>query len=244
MAAFPNHFDALSAGPWKNTFCALRHGESEANVLKIISCRPDEVVISTLSVFWAREKVPRWVFEGPVTLTSGPPVQTSGFLHGLSPHGKQQAQSKAEELLKLLPGFPRDTIKIVSSDFRRTRETAEYLREGLGLKVRFLFFSPSRGACGGRALWARGLSRCSRQRKCSPSFHRGGALLRIYRRAFSRSCWSHFARSPFACLRSCESAPLETSIFRAVLTTTPFGKQMPSVPVASVKKVWRVWNQC
>ena len=104
-----NHLAGVAS--LRNRFVMVRHGESEANVLGLISCRPDA---------------------------------SSGFKHGLSPAGREQAARASATLASALAGgdgngggggpqaVP-DELYIYTSDLRRTRETAEALRAGIGL---------------------------------------------------------------------------------------------------------------
>uniref|UniRef100_A0A0G4FQI6 Phosphoglycerate mutase (2,3-diphosphoglycerate-dependent) n=1 Tax=Chromera velia CCMP2878 TaxID=1169474 RepID=A0A0G4FQI6_9ALVE len=86
----------------KGAVILVRHGQSEANVLKIISCDP------TVSV----------------------------HQHGLTEVGRQQAKETASQLLKLIEEKygENTTVHILTSDFKRARETAcellEIFKEG------------------------------------------------------------------------------------------------------------------
>ena len=60
----------------------------------------------------------------------------SGLAHGLSPQGHEQAARSHLDLNALLgSGLNLASTHIYASDFRRTVETAEHLREGLGLPL-------------------------------------------------------------------------------------------------------------
>lgn len=87
----------------RNRYFAIRHGQSEANVQKIISSHPD---VSTVT-------------------------------HGLSSVGIQQARKAGKDLADALTTDPEDpsssnrNIVLVSSDYLRSKETAEIIAEEL-----------------------------------------------------------------------------------------------------------------
>lgn len=102
-----NHL--IDKGALRNRYFALRHGESEANCARKISCLPN--------------------FD-------------SGLGHGLSSRGHDQARRVHLDFQALLQTTvdPMRT-KIFASDFRRTVETAEHLREALELPPTTLLLS-------------------------------------------------------------------------------------------------------
>ena len=75
------------------------------------------------------------------------PNDQSGFKHGLSPKGKQQAADSHISLNTLFPYaseyISRDQFFIYSSDFKRTQQTAQGLCEGLGLDLEDIIVSES-----------------------------------------------------------------------------------------------------
>lgn len=91
--SFLNHLADITT--LRNRYVAVRHGESEANVARLISSNP---LVGTVS-------------------------------HGLSPTGQQQV---AESTIAYLHEHPFEhSFVVISSDFRRARETAEILVSNL-----------------------------------------------------------------------------------------------------------------
>ena len=75
------------------------------------------------------------------------PNEHSGFKHGLSQIGQDQANNAHISLSTLFPFvsdyISRDQFFIYSSDFKRTQETAQGLSHGLGLDVDDIVLSVS-----------------------------------------------------------------------------------------------------
>ncbi|UJR21340.1 hypothetical protein I4U23_024434 [Adineta vaga] len=91
--SFINHLSDVTS--LRNQYCAVRHGESEANVAHLISSNP----------------------------------QIGNEIHGLSPNGRIQVVENTKSFLQN-HSFNNSYI-IISSDFRRARETAEILASNL-----------------------------------------------------------------------------------------------------------------
>lgn len=89
----------LSKDSLRNSYCALRHGQSLANIGKIISSDP---AVSTVE-------------------------------HGLSDFGHEQAKEAgdafAKDLLPMITNKECCGVAILSSDFKRARETAQHLAD-------------------------------------------------------------------------------------------------------------------
>ena len=75
------------------------------------------------------------------------PNDQSGFKHGLSQKGLEQAENSFVQLNTIFPYvsdyISRDQLFIYSSDFKRTQETAQGLCRGLGLDVEDIILSES-----------------------------------------------------------------------------------------------------
>jgi glucosyl-3-phosphoglycerate phosphatase len=93
----PNQFLLRDMQTLNNDYCALRHGQSMANVEKIIS--------------------------------SNPHIATTQ--HGLSPMGREQVQQAGQHVVAYYQANSYDGIVILSSDYRRARETAEYVQTSI-----------------------------------------------------------------------------------------------------------------
>ena len=91
----PNHL--LSLQTLNNDYCVLRHGQSMANVEKIISSNPH---IATIQ-------------------------------HGLSPVGQEQARQAGKHVVAYYHANNYNGIVLLSSDYRRARETAEHVQASI-----------------------------------------------------------------------------------------------------------------
>jgi isoleucyl-tRNA synthetase len=96
----------------RNSYTLMRHGESESNVLGIISSKD-------------------------VTL------------HGLTDLGRQQV---AATIAELKANTKKKITKIYASDFRRTRETAEFVADAFGIDRSEIVFDHRLGECSGGIL--------------------------------------------------------------------------------------------
>lgn len=89
----PNHLLEISS--LNHDYCALRHGQSLANVDGVISSNP----------------------------------QVATVQHGLSDAGREQAMNAGKHLVSYIEENDYDGIVILSSDYKRAKETAEIVAE-------------------------------------------------------------------------------------------------------------------